>query len=120
VGPALGWGPVQMGGRNPGGRGSGSMAEGQGSWRGVCPVLDWRPVRLRGWYPSGVWIQRSLRGWDPTAGGSSARLWPGAARGAESPAEQSSSSAVLRGRDLAGGCSFIRSWSGEDFIDLRV
>jgi hypothetical protein len=82
------------------------MAEGQGSWRGVCPVLDWRPVRLRGWYPSGVWIQRSLRGWDPTAGGSSARLWPGAARGAESRAEWNSGSAAIWGEDLAGWLFF--------------
>jgi hypothetical protein len=73
----------------------------------------------RGRYSCVVW-PAWLRDGYPIVCGSGAELWPSAARGAESPAEQSSSSADLRGGDLAAGCSYIRSWCGEAFHDLSL
>jgi hypothetical protein len=73
----------------------------------------------RGRYSGVVW-PAWLRDGYLVVCGSGAELWPGAARGAESPAEQSSSSADLWGRDLAASCSYIRSWCGEAFHDLSL
>jgi hypothetical protein len=84
VGPAPGWGQVQTGGRDPGGPGSSSMAKGQVFQHGVSCMAQ-------GWYPAMC--------------GSRTELWPGGARGVESPAEWSSGSAELQGGDLAG-CLF--------------
>jgi hypothetical protein len=89
VGPAPGWGPAQTGGGDPGGRGSGSTAKWRVFRRGVASTAEGRASRVCG---------------------SGTELWPGAARGAESPAERSSGSADLRGGDLAAGWSCIRSW----------
>jgi hypothetical protein len=95
IGSGLAW----TGGGDPGGHGSGGRAEGCVFWRGVG---------------------REAGGMGILACGSGAGLWPGAARGGESPAEWSSGSADLRGVDLAGGCSFSRLWCGDSFQDLSV
>jgi hypothetical protein len=80
-----------------------SQKEGIRMW---CGSRGWRPMWLRGWYPSGEWIPQSPKGGDPTKHGSGAGLWPRAARGAESLAEWSSGFAGLWGRDLAGQLFF--------------
>jgi hypothetical protein len=62
-------------------------------------------ARPRGRYSGVVWLA-CLRDGYPIVCGSRTELWPGAARGAESPAEQSSGSADLQGGDLAGQVFF--------------
>jgi hypothetical protein len=73
VGPAPGW--------DPGGRGSGGTAKERVFRHGVVRAAEGRASRVCG---------------------SRTELWPGAAPGADSPAEQSSGFADLWGRDLAG------------------
>jgi hypothetical protein len=90
VGPAPGWGQEQTGGGDPGGCGSSGMAKGRVFWCGVAFVAE-------GQISPSLWVWKEL--------------WLGAAQGAE----RSSGSA-----DLQAGCSFIRSWCGEAFPDLRV
>jgi hypothetical protein len=74
VGPAPGSGRVQTGGGDPDGCGSGGTA--------------------KGGYSGMVWLAL-LRGRYLAMCGSGTELWPGAARGVESPAERNSGSANL-------------------------
>jgi hypothetical protein len=85
---------------------------------GIPVVVD--PVaRPKGGYSGVLWVRRLEA--SVAEGRGSHRVWvwrravAGIAGGAESPAERSSGSA-----DLQAGCSFIRSWCGEAFPDLRV
>jgi hypothetical protein len=59
-------------------------------------------VGILAWCGSGGWRLAWLRDGYSVLCRSGTDLWPGAARGVESPAERSSSSADLQGGDLAG------------------
>jgi hypothetical protein len=94
----------------PGSCGTSSrLGSGAGWWQGSrWSWVQWHGERvgIPAWCGSRGWKLAQLRDGYPAVCGSGTELWPDAARRAESPAEGSSGSADLWGRDLAGRLFF--------------
>jgi hypothetical protein len=104
VGPAPGWGPVQTGGGDPGGHGSGGMTKG---WVFQCGVVwGWRLVQLRDRYPAVCGSGKSCGLAQPEG----QRAWQKRAVALQ----------TYRAGIWLASCSFIRSWCGEAFQDLSL